>query len=398
MPAGTTEPPALTRTQQQHARKKLKRKNPAIVLARQQQRKADDASAVGAKKSKVQIQFETGSDGTAPPQPHASPTKKVIDAKKILEVKKFLESPKRRKKVEKEVKAPAEVSEPPIVVEEPTASSDNGQVEEKAPEVQCEPVEAPASVPEPVEPLVSVPEPPTVVEAQPETKDASGEDADILELDVPGHDRDQDRLEVPGSESEASADDRKKPAKQFRAGFGGRGGMHPRNYEQGPQQQQWRPPFPNSGPMRPMNCPPHMVGVRHPIQRHPMGPRPPPNHNMGGTFPPGTRPPYFNSYMNSGPPPGPQNVRPPPQQIGPPRFFYQNPNMRPPANQPGTKSSPIKNPAAPQQIPMGADDYMGPQQIGANAAPGQPLAQQHMARKVLINPNFRGGVEAARSE
>lgn len=96
------------------------------------------------------------------------------------------------------------------------------------------------------------------------------------------------------------------------------------------------------------------------------GQRPPPMMHSG---PPGRQPapqmrpfppqrPFFNMPPGNGPPRG---------LIRPQRFFYRNP---PP---------PQQQPYAPTPIQAGS------------SAPGMP-------RKVLINPNFKGGVEAVKSE
>lgn len=132
-----------------------------------------------------------------------------------------------------------------------------------------------------------------------------------------------------------------------------------------------RPPFrPHKFPPRNWNnngmprWPPGQFSGQRPPHRGPpmMGPNPQgrlpgPQMRPGGPFPP-QRPPFFM-------PPG--GARPPQQ-----RFFFQNQPGRPPAP-PSYVPTPIQS---------------GPAPMGVNAMP----------RKVLINPNFKGGVEAVKSE
>ncbi|CRL07967.1 CLUMA_CG020832, isoform A [Clunio marinus] len=123
---------------------------------------------------------------------------------------------------------------------------------------------------------------------------------------------------------------------------------HPQRWNSiAPQQQQQQMPFqPQSGP--------HF--------------RPPPNHvmqagsgpirQMRPNFPP--RPPFFNNnFMQSRQPLRPPQIRP--------RYFYPNP-------------APMNDPQMPRP-----PSYV-------------PSPVQAMPRKVLINPNFKGGVEAAKSQ
>ena len=110
-----------------------------------------------------------------------------------------------------------------------------------------------------------------------------------------------------------------------------------------------------------------------PFQRGPV--LRPPAHNMmqgpqrqlrPGGFPP--RPPFFNNnFMQSRAPIRPPMVRQ--------RFFYQN------------------------QLPVGDPSIQGPPgYIPAPIVGGNSNPVAAMPRKVLINPNFKGGVEAAKSK
>lgn len=84
----------------------------------------------------------------------------------------------------------------------------------------------------------------------------------------------------------------------------------------------------------------------------------PPQRQMRPGFPPQQRPPFFNNNFMPG--------RPPMRQ----RFFYPN-------------SGPMG----------GGDPSMPPAYVPTPIMGGPP-----MPRKVHINPNFKGGVEAAKSE
>lgn len=141
------------------------------------------------------------------------------------------------------------------------------------------------------------------------------------------------------------------PRPPFRQNFGPRWPNQPPRWNQIPPNQQM--PF-QRGPMRPM-----MQG----------GIPPGPPRQMRPGFSPHGRPPFFNNnnnFMQSRP-----LIRPP--QMVRQRFFYPNqqhcdPNHGPPAY--------VPSPA-----------LVG----GMNPVPALP-------RKVHINPNFKGGVEAAKSE
>lgn len=122
--------------------------------------------------------------------------------------------------------------------------------------------------------------------------------------------------------------------------------FQPRNWNGMPRWPQGQ--FPGQRP--PLRGPPG------PMMGSLPGVRPgPPQMHQGGPFPQG-RPPFF----------GPGGARPPQQ-----RFFFQNQPGRPPA--PNYVPSPIQP---------------GPAPMGAAAMP----------RKVLINPNFKGGIEAVKSK
>jgi hypothetical protein len=142
-----------------------------------------------------------------------------------------------------------------------------------------------------------------------------------------------------------------------------------------PYRQKFQPRWPNAGPPRWNHIPPGAQPQQMPFQRGPnMAPRPP----MMGPGGPGPQRPmrpfgpqlrqpfnFNNNFMQSRPP-----LRPPPMSR--PRFFY--PNHGPPMGDPSMQGFPPSN-------------QMG----GGPPPPGLP-------RKVLINPNFKGGVEAAKSE
>lgn len=134
-------------------------------------------------------------------------------------------------------------------------------------------------------------------------------------------------------------------------------------FQRWPNQQQ--PPRWNNVPLHQQQMP----FQRGPVLRSPahnmMQGNPGPQRQMRpGGFP--LRPPFFNNnFMQSRAPMRPPMVRQ--------RFFYQN---QPPIGDPSMQGHPAYIPAP----------LMG----SANPAPA-------MLRKVLINPNFKGGVEAAKS-
>lgn len=289
---------------------------------------------------------------------------------------------------------------------------------------------------------------PSSKEEQVKIKGTPSEDNDILELDaaVDMAGQGEGDVSVPGTESRQEPEESDKKSNKFMKNYYRQGkmglGYQPNFVNQmRPLDPQWAagpgqnfppgqpgpPTFPTGPPMirPPMNQNPsmHLMSGRMsgPPQghgpmpvgppRHPMGPRMqmqgPPGHMMGN-FPPGPRGPgqFYNNFMvGSGPrgPNGPPNVRQ--------RFFFPNPNqmpnMRPPIgpNQQPSKSpaiSPLKqNPqmpsdsgGPPEYIPSPIIQSQGPQFHDVlPGGPGQP-----MGRKVLINPNFKGGVEAAKSE
>lgn len=140
------------------------------------------------------------------------------------------------------------------------------------------------------------------------------------------------------------------PRHPFRQKFQRWPNQPPRWIPMGPQQQQM--PFQRSqGPV--MRPPGHVM----------MGPGP--QRQMRPGFPPqGGRPPFFsNNFIQSRPP-----IRTPMTRQ---RFFYQNP------------------PHMGGQM-QGSPTYVPSPVIGSNSVP--------LPRKVLINPNFKGGVEAAKSK
>lgn len=140
------------------------------------------------------------------------------------------------------------------------------------------------------------------------------------------------------------------PRQPFRQKFGQRWPNQPPRWNLMPQNHQQQMPFQRGpNPMRPMM-------------------QPGPQRNMRPGFPPQSRPPFFNNnFMQSRP------LRPPP--MGHQRFFYPNQPL----------GDPSMGPRPPAYLP-------GPGLVGgANSG-------SHMPRKVLINPNFKGGVEAAKSK
>lgn len=143
------------------------------------------------------------------------------------------------------------------------------------------------------------------------------------------------------------------PRPPFRQNFGPRWPNQPPRWNHNPPNQQ-QMPFQRGGPMRPM-----MQGIP-----------PGPPRQMRPGFSQHGRPPFFNNnnnFMQSRP-----LIRPP-QQMVRQRFFYPNqPHSDP-------------NHGLPAYVPSPA--LVG----GLNSVPVLP-------RKVHINPNFKGGVEAAKSE
>lgn len=121
-----------------------------------------------------------------------------------------------------------------------------------------------------------------------------------------------------------------------------------------PQQQQQMPFQRTSGPV--MRQPNHM-----------MQGGPGPQRNMRSGFPPQSRPYFNNNFMQSRPPMRQPMVRQ--------RFFYQNPQQ-------------IGDPSM-----LGSHPFIPSPMMGG----GNPSSGGALPRKVLINPNFKGGVEAAKS-
>lgn len=170
-----------------------------------------------------------------------------------------------------------------------------------------------------------------------------------------------------------------------------------------PQQQQqqhnFRPPFMND-----LNRPPRLGGQqqlhgvargsRHPMHHPPLRPEfqsntiPPPFRPFNGnpTLRPGQMPPHrFDSQHIR-----PQRMLSSGQPAAQPQFMPQRPSMQPYV---GGRSSGSNHPGnliiqAPHVPPHSSSATVS--QIGPSTLPVIP-------RKVLINPNFKGGVEAATS-
>lgn len=166
-------------------------------------------------------------------------------------------------------------------------------------------------------------------------------------------------LEAPASKSPAEPSSQKDqqvpqsqaiaPRQPFRQKFQRWPNQPPRWNPMAPQHQQQMPFQRQSGPV--MRQPSHMMQGGPGPQQRPMRPG----------FPPQNRPNFFNNnFMHSRPPIRPPMVRQ--------RFFYQN------------------------AVPGGDPSMQG----GPGYAP-TPVVPA-LPRKVLINPNFKGGVEAAKSE
>lgn len=145
------------------------------------------------------------------------------------------------------------------------------------------------------------------------------------------------------------------------------------------------------GPMHQFRMPPAgHPGMPH-NQRLPMLPQQRP-----GQLPPGASRPPFGIYANSG---GPMPMRgaTPPFNVGgpgaPPHRFPPGPGF-PPHARPPSNNNMMMHPGQrmpPQQQP--------PHAMPANVVGAAPISQPVLPkRKVLINPNFKGGVQAATSE
>lgn len=149
------------------------------------------------------------------------------------------------------------------------------------------------------------------------------------------------------------------PRQPFRQKFQRWPNQPPRWNQMGPnqqQQQQQQMPFQRGPLLRP---PGHNM-----MQGGPQGGGPHRQMRPGG-FPP--RPPFFNNNFM----PSDGHMRMPMVRQ---RFFYPN------SSQHGDQS-----------MSGGAPGYAPSMMSGGNPAPSMP-------RKVLINPNFKGGVEAAKSK
>ncbi|KAL7013695.1 hypothetical protein ACKWTF_015533 [Chironomus riparius] len=133
--------------------------------------------------------------------------------------------------------------------------------------------------------------------------------------------------------------------RQFRPNKFGPRGMNPR----------WMNP---SGPPAPVPFPSQQRQLRPP-QMGPLRPGGPQQMRPGGPFP--QRAPFYMQQRPGGPnrPPGPPNSR----------FFFQNQNQ-------------------------GSGSNSGPGYVPSPIAPNVPI----MPRKVLINPNFKGGIEAVKTQ
>lgn len=143
------------------------------------------------------------------------------------------------------------------------------------------------------------------------------------------------------------------PRQPFRQKFQrwpNQGGPRWNNHSMGPQQQQMPPFQRQSGPVMRMPGPGHMQGG-------------PPQRQMRPGFQSQQRPPFFNNNFMHGRPPMPRQ-----------RFFYPN-----------------SGPMGGDSTMQGSPGYVPSPIMAGNSGPGMP-------RKVLINPNFKGGVEAAKSE
>lgn len=167
---------------------------------------------------------------------------------------------------------------------------------------------------------------------------------------------------------------------------------------------QYRPPQNHMMGGRPMHPPGPFGGPMHPYARMRPGmplnqrlPMPPPPHggpqlhpNQMHQHPPGAGPPF--GFNPGGP--GPMPPRGGPGPFGAPQRFPPRPRAEGP------------NSAGGFRHPMHGAPLLPPQQqpplhnsAGAGSAPiPQPPQLPTISRKVLINPNFKGGVQAATSK
>lgn len=170
-------------------------------------------------------------------------------------------------------------------------------------------------------------------------------------------------------------------------------GMRPDFHPNMQQGNFGRPPFQNEGPRPNMMRPPFdqqpHFGGGPPMNAYRPHPRMPDQMNMG----PRGRPPFPPHY-------GPNNFNPN-RMNGPPQQFGGGVGG-PPQMQPYPQQAPL-----PQRPPMNQQPMMGGGGIGPGQGPVNMPPSGHNAvgmapmlpRKVLINPNFKGGgVEAATSE
>jgi hypothetical protein len=209
------------------------------------------------------------------------------------------------------------------------------------------------------EPPARISASPKLIENSASTEEPSdtGQSEEALKNDPPP------MLEVSSetnSETDQQVDQPTKPSnlisqrQPFRQKFQRWPNQPPRWNPMAPQQQQI--PFQrSSGPV--MRQPAHM-----------MQGGPGPQRQMRPGFPPQSRPYFNNNFMQSRPP-----IR---QPMARQRFFYQNPPH-------------MGDPSMQGSAPFIPTSIMGS---------GNPSSMGSLPRKVLINPNFKGGVEAAKSE
>lgn len=189
--------------------------------------------------------------------------------------------------------------------------------------------------------------------------------------------------------------------------------MHGGPHQNGPPQMHNMPPLMAQqfrGPPPRQQPPPHNFRLPYANDMNrPLLGRPP-----GGMHHRHLGPPRSDYVPNAIPPFRPFNGNPSLRPVGPPSRFEQHRPRMPPNQQPPPPFMPPRLPLL-QQYPVGgggppagmpphpAQLQMQQQHPGAlhgqansnpNAPPGPPI----MPRKVLINPNFKGGFEAAASE
>ncbi len=426
-------------------RKRLKRRNPNIISPEKVTSKAQevpkkpDEDNFPVKKLKIpekteefiKTQVKKTVESNKILEIQKSPeTKMCLDPKNILEVRKILDLDKKVEKVEKiekvekvekleKIEAVEKIPDP-VTIPDPEPEKlvpETPKIQEPEPTPQI-PVSEPP-IPEPIQKPDSTQSENTKLLNE-RLENLENAPDDVLELEAgptdvpPGT---EVRLEP--DENDNGKRNNKFMKNYYRQGKMGLGYQPNFGNQMRPDHPHWVggpnfPPGPQSGPPNFPGGPPMIRPNMHllqgpgrlpgPPQRHPMGPRMPmqgpPMMGMGPNFPPGPRGPgpFFNNFM--GRPNGPRQ-----------RFFYpgpnpnhnpnqmrpQNPNPMPLAPQnPASKSpvvSPIKqNPGepGPEYIPSPIGQPQGPPFMDSGPGP--------VGRKVLINPNFKGGVEAAKSE